>query len=158
MNGLFRFNSSQVGYKRRYIVKILRMNYSFNSSQVGYKQTIRILNSIAVSVFQFLIGWLQTNFIKKQYGIGRKFQFLIGWLQTYVTFIVRRDNSKFQFLIGWLQTSFILEITKDKRKVSIPHRLATNSSTNLSNSSQNLCFNSSQVGYKRNSFSGTTPS
>ena len=33
-----------------------------------------------------------------------KFQFLIGWLQTEFEGELVKDDAKFQFLIGWLQT------------------------------------------------------
>ena len=59
----------------------------------------------SVFMFQFLIGWLQTEKEEPRSG-------------AYV--------SKFQFLIGWLQTHDTARLELSTGIVSIPYRLATN--------------------------------
>ena len=70
---------------------------------------------------------LATNHLEvhKAYREGL-FQFLIGWLQTDIHFKIMKFKIKFQFLIGWLQTYIDIYVVMWKKVVSIPHRLATN--------------------------------
>ncbi len=99
----------------------------FNSSQVGYKPQISASFRVRISMFQFLIGRLQTELFVRLANYQAEFQFLIGRLQTrdrFAIFFVRNDGFN-SSQVGYKQD--------EPFKVTFhPER----------------CFNSSQVGYK----------
>ena len=124
-------------------------------------------------MFQFLIGWLQTQSIV-QYTIKSfcvsipyrlatnlyliiinflhiwKFQFLIGWLQTCRKYRCVTSSWKFQFLIGWLQTKKFLQFLQflNFQFQFLIGWLQTHS-LQIKKSYSVKSFNSLQVGYKR---------
>ena len=55
------FNSSQVGYKPSTSTAWSMLFPGFNSSQVGYKPDSNQIGIVSYDMFQFLIGWLQTE-------------------------------------------------------------------------------------------------
>ena len=56
------------------------------------------------------------------------FQYLIGWIQTQNQGDGVKRSKKFQYLIGWIQTIVKNDPGTALAGVSIPHRLDTNKS------------------------------
>ena len=122
------FNSSQVGYKLRDI--FVRWLWTDGVS-IPHRLATNFCStkySPALSGFQFLIGWLQT---RKLFEKRDRFTESFNSSQVgYKQFIQKmRENIwwRFQFLIGWLQTYTSGFLILLQMRVSIPHRLATNS-------------------------------
>ena len=101
-----------------------------------------------ISLFQSLIGWLQTILNNDLEVTTGRFQSLIGWLQTASLLTFSIFSYWFQSLIGWLQTSRTLLQTYESCLVSIPYRLATNKGNILTDGWVDPSFNPLQVGYK----------
>ena len=83
----------------------------------------------SLTLFQSLIGWLQTFQFPYVHLPCDQFQSLIGWLQTTEAQKKAIWAIRFQSLIGWLQTETNALPIEPRTYVSIPYRLATNASS-----------------------------
>ena len=141
-------NALQVGYKHVYIWVGDTGKKSFNSSQVGYKQRPRGSHHYTITLFQFLIGRLQTCIFLRNY-----FRYLrVSIPHRQATNIIIDDDYDIENCVSIPHrqaTNVILSEDKFiKSAVSIPHRQATNFPEETSLLPLEEGFNSSQVGYK----------
>ncbi len=127
-NGLTSFNPSQVFYKPDNYQIVQVGHQSFNPSQVFYKHSCLHALLLSSSLFQSLIGILQT------------FRAITELLQ----------KNQFQSLIGILQTYSYINNHKKHHLVSIPHRYSTNNKNCYKRYRRLESFNPSQVFYKQN--------
>ena len=103
---ILNFNPSQVGYRHKAARKYFPLDFNFNPSQVGYR----------------LVGEKQTKFMRSI------FQSLIGRLQTPIPAVAGNVLFSFQSLIGRLQTGILVTSILIFLQISIPHRQATDHS------------------------------
>ena len=110
---------------------------------IGTLQTKGVSHeTTSCSWFQFLIGTLQTEDYEHRGGGFMGFQFLIGTLQTSARLSMSYFTPVFQFLIGTLQTRKRQHSDAISDAVSIPYRYATNLTRAVRKGGYNLCFNS----------------
>ena len=169
---MYCFNPLQARYKRGYFFTSSSNPLCFNPLQARYKPVSPFSSISVASVFQSLIGTLQTGFVVISWSQSKivsipyrhatnipvlpefvnlylRFNPLQARYKLLLLFLLRLQSPRFQSLIGTLQT----RIRKLKRQlqegVSIPYRHATNHFVNTKIKKERGCFNPLQARYKR---------
>ncbi len=123
--------------------------FSFNSFQLGFRLIYWYMRYAFRRQFQFLLVRLQTRNNYAISAVQLQFQFLLVRLQTHPTIPIHRIINKFQFLLVRLQTKTCSIRYVQPKTVSIPFSQALDYCRLVCLSLYILCFNSFQLGFRR---------